>query len=113
MVIIESFDGQIDSLAADLFDDDLMADFQGYLEDVTACLGTCRQQLKSAPNPQSFAKVAAFLYYALNHVEDALEELTTFTQNYDESFLHMGQELFRLTSDLLVEADATVQHYGI
>ena len=110
-VVIESLDWQIDHLAADLFDDDLMADFQTYLTDVTRCLGTCRQRLKSAPNPQSFAKIAAFLYYALNHVEDALEELTTFTQNYDESFLHTGQELFRLTSDLLAEADATVQQF--
>jgi molecular chaperone DnaJ len=107
-IVIESLDWQIDNLAADLFDDDLMADFQAYLTDVTDCLGICRQRLKSFPNPQSFAKVAAFLYYALNHVEDALEELTTFTQNYEESFLHTGQEFFRLTSDLLAEADATI-----
>lgn len=112
MSAIESLDWQIDNLAADLFDDDLMADFQSYLMDVTGCLGTCRQRLKSFPNPQSFAKVAAFLYYALNHVEDALEELTTFTQNYDESFLHTGQELFRLTSDLLAESDATIQQFS-
>ncbi|MEB3160022.1 MAG: J domain-containing protein [Synechocystis sp.] len=108
-VVIESLDGQIDYLAADLFDDELMATFQSYLGEVAECLGRGRQRLKSAPNPQSFAKVAAFLYYALNHVEDALEELTTFTQNYDESFLHTGQELFRLTRDLLMEADITVQ----
>jgi molecular chaperone DnaJ len=88
-----------------------MADFQAYLADITECLSTGRQRLRSFPNPQSFATVAAYLYYALNHVEDALEELTTFTQNYDESFLHTGQELFRLTSDLLAETDAMVRQY--
>jgi len=108
---IESLDWQIDNLAADLFDDELMAEFQSYITDVTGCLGTCRQRLQSSPNPQSFAKIAAFLYYGLNHMEDALEELTTFTQNYDESFLHTGRELFRLTSDLLAEAEATVQQF--
>ncbi|MFM1843464.1 MAG: hypothetical protein RLZZ490_2207 [Cyanobacteriota bacterium] len=111
--IIESLDWQVDRLAADLFDDELMAVFQSYLVDVTECLSTGRQRLKSVPNPQSLAKIAAFLYYALNHVEDALEELTTFTQNYDESFLHTGQELFRLTEDLLAEAAVTVQRCDV
>ncbi|MEB3229025.1 MAG: J domain-containing protein [Synechocystis sp.] len=109
--VIESLDAQIDTLAADLFDDQLMEDFQSYLGDLTACLSKCRQQLRSFPNPQSFAQIAAYLYYGLNHMEDALEELTTFTLNYDESFLHTGQELFRLTNDLLAETDATVQQW--
>lgn len=107
--VIAALDGQIDHLAADLFDDCLMADFQAYLGEIGQCLDLCRQRLTSEPNPQSFAKIAAFLYYGLNHVEDALEELTTFTQGYDESCLHNGQELFRLTQDLLTEAAAIVQ----
>ncbi len=102
--IIQPLQGQIDHLSADPFDDQLMAVFQDYLE-------TCRQKLDRAktlfsqrPNPAKMAKVAASLYYCLNHLTDGLEELETFTLNYDDRSLHTGQEMFRLAQRLQVEA---------
>ena len=91
-------------MLSDLFDDQLMAVFQDYLE-------TCRQNLDRAktlfsqrPNPAKMAKVAASLYYCLNHLTDGLEELETFTLNYDDRSLHTGQEMFRMAQRLQVEA---------
>ncbi|TRV44072.1 MAG: molecular chaperone DnaJ [Microcystis panniformis Mp_MB_F_20051200_S9] len=102
--IIRPLKGQIDHLSADPFDDQLMAVFQDYLE-------TCRQNLDRAktlfsqrPNPAKMAKVAASLYYCLNHLTDGLEELETFTLNYDDRSLHTGQEMFRMAQRLQVEA---------
>jgi len=46
------------------------------------------------PNPPSVAGAAAHLYYCLNHVGDGLDELDYFRSTM--SYLHMGQELFRL-----------------
>jgi molecular chaperone DnaJ len=72
-----------------------MAVFQDYLE-------TCRQNLDSAktlfcqrPNPAKMAKVAASLYYCLNHLTDGLEELETFTLNYDDSLSPYWPRTFR------------------
>jgi len=102
--IIRPLKRQIDHLSADPFDDQLMAVFQDYLE-------TCRQNLDRAktlfsqrPNPAKMAKVAASLYYCLNHLTDGLEELETFTLNYDDRSLHTGQEMFRMAQRLQVEA---------
>ncbi|MFN9674436.1 MAG: J domain-containing protein [Microcystis sp.] len=102
--IIRPLKRQIDHLSADPFDDQLMAVFQDYLE-------TCRQNLDRAktlfcqrPNPAKMAKVAASLYYCLNHLTDGLEELETFTLNYDDRSLHTGQEMFRMAQGLQVEA---------
>jgi molecular chaperone DnaJ len=102
--IIRPLKRQIDRLSADPFDDELMSVFQDYLE-------TCRQNLDRAkslfsqyPNPSKMAKVAASLYYCLNHLSDGLEELETFTLNYDDRSLHTGQEMFRMALRLQVEA---------
>jgi molecular chaperone DnaJ len=102
--IIRPLKRQIDRLSADPFDDELMSVFQDYLE-------TCRQNLDRAktlfsqrPNPSKMAKVAATLYYCLNHLSDGLEELETFTLNYDDRSLHTGQEMFRMAMRLQVEA---------
>ncbi len=101
----------INELSADIFDDQLMTKFQICLEKIGEGLQASRRQFTDYPSPRSLAKVAAFLYYSMNHVEDALEELNFFTLNYDETSLHNGQELFRLMNDLLQEAEQTVQRF--
>ncbi|MBW4563796.1 MAG: J domain-containing protein [Mojavia pulchra JT2-VF2] len=106
--ILNSLEEQIDELAADPFDDELLEEFQEYLD-------TCRNDLKQAqitfrslPNPPSLARAAAHLYYSLNQVGDGLEELAYFPLNYDEHYLHTGQELFRIATRLHWEAQASV-----
>ena len=106
--ILYSLEEQMDQLAADPFDDELLDEFQEYLK-------TCRDDLKQAqitfrslPNPPSLARTAAHLYYTLDQVADGLEELGYFPLNYDERYLHTGQELFRIATGLHCEAQASV-----
>ncbi|MEH2450324.1 J domain-containing protein [Nostoc sp.] len=106
--IIYSLEEQMDQLAADPFDDELLDEFQEYLK-------TCRDDLKQAqitfrslPNPPSLARTAAHLYYTLDQVADGLEELGYFPLNYDERYLHTGQELFRIATGLHCEAQVSV-----
>lgn len=106
--ILYSLEEQMDQLAADPFDDELLNEFQEYLK-------TCRDDLKQAqitfrslPNPPSLARTAAHLYYTLDQVADGLEELGYFPLNYDERYLHTGQELFRIATGLHCEAQASV-----
>jgi molecular chaperone DnaJ len=102
--ILNSLHSQIEQLAADPFDDELIQEFQDYLT-------TCRNELKQAqkmfrslPNPPSLARTAAHLYYCLNQIDDGLDELEYFPLNYDESYLHTGLEMFRIATHLHCEA---------
>ncbi|MDZ8138000.1 MAG: J domain-containing protein [Nostoc sp. DedQUE04] len=106
--ILYSLEEQMEQLAADPFDDELLDEFQEYLK-------TCRDDLKQAqttfrslPNPPSLARTAAHLYYSLDQVGDGLDELGYFPLNYDERYLHTGHELFRIASRLHCEAQASV-----
>ncbi|MFW6357801.1 MAG: molecular chaperone DnaJ, partial [Chroococcales cyanobacterium] len=107
--ILSSLNPQLEELAADPFDDELMADFESYLEDCRIHLEQAQQIFASQPNPAKVASVAALLYYCLNHLNDAIEELAWFPLNYDEHYLHRGQELFRIATRLLQEATEAIE----
>ncbi|TVQ46359.1 MAG: J domain-containing protein [Gloeocapsa sp. DLM2.Bin57] len=109
--IIEPLQQQIDALAGDPFDDQLMRDFQLYLSSSRKYLIKARLCLHHQPNPPKLAKLAANLYYCLNQVSDGLDELELFTQNYCESNLHTGQELFRIAKQLQAEASSLAENF--
>lgn len=109
--IIDPLDQQIDFLAGDPFDDQLMKEFQLYLATSRKYLVKARLCLHHQPNPPKLAKLAANLYYCLNQVSDGLDELDLFTQNYCESNLHTGKELFRIAQGLQSEANSLAQNW--
>ncbi len=108
--IISSLKGEINELSADPFDDELLEAFQGYLEKSRASLKNAQNLFRSLPNPSNVAGVAAHLYYCLNQVGDGIEQLEFFTYNYDDSYLHTGQELFRIAEGLRLEARGAIKH---
>lgn len=107
--ILNSLEEQLEELAADPFDDQLMADFQSYLADCRRDLKQAQQTFRSQPNPSTTAGAAVHLYYCLNQVGDGIEELQLFTLNYDEDYLHAGQEMFRIAVGLHCEAQDAVR----
>ncbi len=102
--ILHPLAGQIDQLAADPFDDELMENFQNYIENCRISLDQALRLFSSQPNPSNFAKVAAEMYYCLTHLGDGIEDLRQFTLNYDDHYLHSGQEFFRRAAQLHDEA---------
>ncbi len=106
--ILYSLEEQMDQLAADPFDDELLDEFQEYLKICRDDLKQAQITFRSLPNPPSLARTAAHLYYSLNQVADGLEELAYFPLSYDERYLHTGQELFRIATRLHCEAQASV-----
>lgn len=106
--IIFSLQDEIDDLAADPFDDELMEEFVDYIEGCRQRLIKAQESFQSMPNPSTVAGVAARLYYCLNQVGDGLDELERFTFNYSEHYLHTGQELFRIAKGLRREAQAAL-----
>ncbi|MBW4507884.1 MAG: DnaJ domain-containing protein [Scytonematopsis contorta HA4267-MV1] len=107
--ILNSLESQIEELSADPFDDELLEGFQNYLEGCQQNLKQAQGTFRSLPNPPSLARTAAHLYYTLNQIGDALNELEYFPLNYDESYLHAGLEMFRIAADLHCEAQESVE----
>ncbi|MBD2005015.1 MULTISPECIES: J domain-containing protein [Cyanophyceae] len=103
---------QLDQLSADPFDDELMEAFQAYLQDCRNYLKQAQLVFRSLPNPANVAGAAVHLYYCLNQVADGIEELEMFTLNYDDGYLHTGQELFRIATGLHCEAQYAVKDIG-
>ncbi len=110
--ILNPLNAQLDELAADPFDDELMTDFQAYLEDCYHYLNQAQLTFRSQPNPSAVAGAAASLYYCLNQLGDGIEELKLFTLNYDDHYLHTGQELFRIANRLRYEAQDAVKDFA-
>ncbi|OIP70342.1 MAG: molecular chaperone DnaJ [Oscillatoriales cyanobacterium CG2_30_40_61] len=102
--ILKPLKSEINKLSADPFDDQLMEEFQAYIELCKNFLSQAQNLFRSRRNPSPVAGVAAHIYYTLNHLEDGLNELETFTLNYDYSSLHTGQEMFRMASGSRREA---------
>jgi molecular chaperone DnaJ len=102
--IINPLNKQLEELSADPCDDELMEAFQAYIEDCRQYLNQAQKAFRSLPNPPAVAGAAASLYYCLNQVADGIEELNWFTLNYDDRYLHTGQELFRIAAGLRREA---------
>ena len=102
--ILEPLETEIDNLSADPFDDDLMSDFEAYLDTCDEYWQQAQQRLSSQPNPPQLAGVASNLYYCLNHIGDGIKELKWFTMNYNDQYLHTGQEIFRIAHQLHSQA---------
>ncbi|MBD2252328.1 J domain-containing protein [Nostoc parmelioides] len=109
--ILSSLEEQIEELAADPFDDELLDEFQEYLQTCKDNFKQAQTIFRSRPNPPSMARAAAHLYYSLNQVADGIEELAYFPLNYDDRYLHTGQELFRIATRLHCEAQASVSSH--
>ena len=110
--ILNSLERELDQLSADPFDDDLMAEFQTYLNICHDSLDQAGKFFRSMPNPSNVAGVAAHLYYSLDRVADGIEELEFFTLNYDYRCLHAGQEMFRIAAGLRYEAQEAIGDIG-
>ncbi|MEL7051606.1 MAG: DnaJ domain-containing protein [Cyanobacteria bacterium J06588_5] len=107
--IIKPLKAEVRALSADPFDDELMEAFQGYLEECQEHLEKAQKKFKSMPNPAGVAGGAANIYHCLNQLEDGIEEIERFTYTYDDSYLHTGQELFRIATGLRKDAKAEIK----
>ncbi len=100
---------EIEKLAADPFDDLLMEDFETYLDTCNDYWEQAQQKLASQPNPSQVAGVAANIYYCINHIGDGIKELKWFTMNYNDQYLHTGQEIFRIAGKLHRQAQEKIE----
>ncbi|AGY58953.1 J domain-containing protein [Gloeobacter kilaueensis] len=102
--VVRPFERQLDELSYDPYDDELIGQFEAYLQRSQQYYQQARTLFASRPNPAGAALVAELLFHGLNQLGDALDELRYFTQNYDYQHLHVGQELMSIAWDLRGQA---------
>lgn len=108
--ILKSLKAEIRALSEDPYDDEVMENFQTYLDHCRATVEKAQTAFRGYPNPASVASVAATLYYCLNHIEEGVEDLERFTYCYDDNYLATGTELFRISTKLQNEAHEAIKH---
>lgn len=107
---LDNLDDQINELAADPFDDELLENFQVYIHNCRVGFNHAQLLFRGMPNPAAAAGVATYLYHCLNQVGDGIEELNYFTLNFDDHHLHTGQELWRIAEEMRGYAFAAVKN---
>jgi len=93
--VINPFPAQLRALAADPYDDELMAVFCAYLEQSRLKLDKVDKLYLSQAAPAAARDLALGLYHCLSQVQDALADLERYTMGYVDSYLRDGRELLR------------------
>jgi molecular chaperone DnaJ len=109
--IIKPIKTQVRELSADPFDDELMANFEAYVNECQKHLLKIDKIFHSMPNPSLLAEIAANLYYCVNQVADGVKELNFYIMNYDENYLHDGIEMFKIAAQLQKETRKKIKGY--
>lgn len=93
--VINPFPAALKALAADPYDDTLMADFCTFLEQSHARLARAETLYRSRLCPDCARGFGLSLYHCLGQVQDAVAELERYTLGYVDNYLHDGREMLR------------------
>jgi len=98
--VLKKYQKELSDLSQDIYDDQLVATFEKYVDEVEDTLRKGSQLLSSKETPRSLAAAVQMMRYSIAQAADGLEELRTFCLNYDYNHLHMADNLFREANDL-------------
>lgn len=102
--ILGNYKRQLRELSADPFDDQLLEQFEHYVDKVEDTLRNSANDLTKNPNPQSLQAAVQMMRLAIAQAADGMEELRYYCSNFDHKHLTMAESLFRIASDLLRQA---------
>lgn len=98
--VMKKYKRQLSDLSLDIYDDELVAAFEKYVDEVEDTLRKASQSLSARVVPGSLDGAVTMMRYAIAQAVDGLDEMRRFCQNYDYDHLHMAMNLFRESSDL-------------
>jgi molecular chaperone DnaJ len=98
--VMKKYKRQLSDLSLDIYDDDLLATFEKYVDEVEDTLRKASQSLSARLVPSSLDGAVTMMRYSIAQAADGLDEMRRFCQNYDYDHLHMAVNLFRESSDL-------------
>lgn len=107
--ILRPFRAELTALAADPYDDELMAAFEAYIERSRQFQAQAERYLQSEPAPAMAGAIARLLFQCLNQASDALDELERYCLGYNDDCLRDGREMMRIAQRLRQELQAMVR----
>lgn len=108
--IFSGYKRQIKLLSQDPFDDQLIAEFEIYVNKVEAVLVKSSAALNKKPVPSTLEPAVHMMRQCIAQSADALEEMRQFCLNYDYDHLSTAETLFRIASDLARQALALTKN---
>lgn len=98
--VLSAYKGQLRDLSLDIFDDQLIAEFENYVDTLEFVLQKASNSINSEPCPRSLDAAIRTMRYSIAQAADALEEMRFFCRNFDYSHLSMADSLIRISQDL-------------
>jgi molecular chaperone DnaJ len=102
--VIAKYKNELHTLSSDIYDDELVGNFEKYVDELEAVLRKASNNLSSRRVPGSLNAAVRMMRYCIAQGVDGLDELRFFCQNYDYNHLHMAENLFRESTDLARKA---------
>jgi len=94
--VLGQYKKKLADLSQDIFDDQLVSDFEVYVNEVESGLLYASQSLSSGETPKSLVGAVRWMRHSIAQAADGLDELRRFCQNYDYQHLYVAQNLFKI-----------------
>jgi molecular chaperone DnaJ len=101
---LNAYAARLHDLAQDIYDDELLAAFEEYANEVEAALRFSSDSFTHNQCPRSLDAAVHMMRYSIAQGADGLEEMRRFLQNFDYDHLSMAGNLFRIAQDLSRQA---------
>ncbi len=98
--VLGKYNHELKKLSEDIFDDVLVADFDGYLDSVENALRKAADAFSSERAPSSLEPAVQMMRHSIAQAVDGLEETRQFCKNYNYDHLAMADNLFKISVDL-------------
>ncbi len=98
--VLGKYKHELKKLSEDVFDDELVAQFDGYLDSLESALRKAAEAYASERAPSSLEPAVHMMRHAIAQAVDGLDETRQFTQNYNYDHLTMAENLFKISVDL-------------
>ncbi len=102
--VLSKYKKQIKNLSADPFDEELVCEFENYLNEVEAALRKASNLFSTHPAPKTLEPAVHMMRHCIAQAADGLEDMRLFCLNYDYDNLSTAESLFRIASDLSKQA---------
>ncbi len=102
--ILSKYKKQLAELSQDIYDQNLVDEFERYIDEVESTLLVASQSMTRQAAPSSLSAAELMMRYSIAQAADGLEELRYFCGNYDYNHLSMADNLFKESSNLSKQA---------
>ena len=107
--IILKYNKELNLLSFDLYDDELLNNFQDYINDLEKTLLYSSNLISSCPSPSSLNASVLLMRQSIAQASDGLDEIKKFVVNFDYNHLLMAKNLFTISLNLSRESLAIIK----